>query len=208
MLLNPLVVSAYDIGDPDRYRYEAGEVEFFANGTYTHPIPTSPLDPDVACFGDLPSRPCVLERAIYANGGITYDGPPGQFMSHEYSYVHVWGEGFFQPVTGEGQDGNVSYGLEPVPQEAALDGVATPLSRVNHGVMIAIETGAYETSDELPGAHELIQAGDRYYVVHPTASHEHRGSERTPAVVVLQWMLGFTGAFLMLRGQRHRVERR
>jgi hypothetical protein len=30
-LLNPLVVGAYDIGDPDRYQYEASDVEFFDN---------------------------------------------------------------------------------------------------------------------------------------------------------------------------------
>ncbi|ELY80483.1 hypothetical protein C486_08790 [Natrinema gari JCM 14663] len=212
-LLNPLVVSAYDIGDPDWYRYEASEVEFFDNGTYTYssePDRPESLDSDVACFGALPSRSCVLERAIHANGSITYDGPPSSFIDHEYNYVYIWEEGFFRPVTEEGQNGTVRYGLQSVPREEALGYIATPLSRTNRGVRTAIETGTYETSDELPGAHELVQAGDRYYVVYPAAYHEDRGdwgSERSPAVVVLQWLLGIIGAFLVLRGQRHRVER-
>ncbi|WP_254523176.1 hypothetical protein [Natrinema caseinilyticum] len=205
-VLNPLVVSAYDIGDPDRYRYEASEAEFFANDTYTHSIEAPPLDSDVACFGDSPSRSCALERAIYANGGITYDGPTRLIMDHEYSYVHVWGEGFFQPTTEVGHNGTVWYGLESVPREDALDGIATPLSRTNRGVRTAIETGAYETSDELSGTHELVQAGDRYYVVYPTAYHEYRGTERRLTVVVLQWLLGIIGVILVLRGQRHRIK--
>jgi hypothetical protein len=68
--------------------------------------------------------------------------------------------------------------------------------------------GTYETSDELEGAHELVQAGDDYYVVYTAASTEYRNSERSTTVIVLQWLLGITGAFLILRGQRHRVERR
>lgn len=207
LLLNPFVVGAYDIGDPDWYRYEASEVEFYANGTYDYSTAALPLDPDVACFGDLPSRSCTLERAIHANGGVTYDGPPRLFMHREYGYVHVWEEGFFRPAAEENDNGTVDYGLQPVPQDEALEHIATPLPRADRGVRAAIETGTYETSDELPGAHELVRADDRYYVVYPAAYHEDHGSERTPTVVALQWVLGFTGAFLVLRGQRQRVER-
>lgn len=207
-LLNPLVVSAYDIGDPDRYRYEASDVEFFDNGTYTYETKAFPLDSDVACVGDLPSRSCILERAIHTNGGITYDGPPRRFMHHDYSYVHVWGEGFFQPITEAGPNETVRYGLESVPRSEALRYIATPLSRTDQGVQTAIETGTYETSDELGGAHELVKAGDDYYVVYTAASTEYRNAERSTTITVLQWLLGITGAFLILRGQRHRVERR
>jgi hypothetical protein len=206
LLLNPLIVGAFDIGDPDRYRYEASEVSFSANGTYafsTHPVA---LDSDVACFGDVPSRSCVLERAIHANGGITYDGPTKQFIHNEYSYVHIWEDGFFRPVSEARETGTVRYGLEAVPQEEALRYIATPLERTDRGVRTAIETGAYETSDELPGANELVRADEGYYVVYPTVVQEHLGAERSLTVVVLQWLLGTAGAVLILRGQRHRVE--
>ncbi|WP_336338765.1 hypothetical protein [Haloarcula brevis] len=206
LLLNPLVVGAFDIGDPDRYRYEASEVSFAANGTYTFSTHPVPLDSDVACFGDEPSRSCVLERAIHTNGGITYDGPTKHLINNEYSYVHIWDEGFFRPVSEERPNGTVWYGLEAVSQEEALRYIATPLERTNKGVRTAIETGSYETPDELSGAHELVQADDSYYVVSPTVVKEHRGIERSQTVVVLQWLLGITGAILILRGQRHRIE--
>jgi len=207
LLLNPLVVGAFDIGDPDRYRYEASEVSFAANGTYTFSTHPVPLDSDVACFGDEPSRSCVLERALHTNGGITYDGPTNHFIHNEYGYVHIWDEGFFRPVSEERPNGTVWYGLEAVSQEEALRYIPTPLERTDRGVRTAIETGSYETSDELSGAHELVQADDSYYVVYPTVVQEHRGMERSLTAVVLQWLLGIAGAILILRGQRHRVER-
>ena len=206
LLLNPLVVGAFDIGDPDRYRYEASEVSFAANGTYTFSTHPVPLDSDVACFGDEPSRSCVLERALHTNGGITYDGPTNHFIHNEYGYVHIWDEGFFRPVSEERPNGTVWYGLEAVSQEEALRYIPTPLERTDRGVRTAIETGSYETSDELSGAHELVQADDSYYVVYPTVVQEHRGMERSLTAVVLQWLLGIAGAILILRGQRHRVE--
>lgn len=55
LLLNPFIVNTYDIGDPDRYRYERSEVEFYANGTYNYSTLALPLDSDVACVGDLPT---------------------------------------------------------------------------------------------------------------------------------------------------------
>jgi len=207
LLLNPLVVGAFDIGDPDRYRYEASEVSFAANGTYTFSTHPVPLNSDVACFGDEPSRSCVLERALHTDGGITYDGPTNHFIHNEYGYVHIWDEGFFRPVSEERPNGTVWYGLEAVSQEEALRYIPTPLERTDRGVRTAIETGSYETSDELSGAHELVQADDSYYVVYPTVVQEHRGMERSLTAVVLQWLLGIAGAILILRGQRHRVER-
>lgn len=206
LLLNPLVVGAFDIGDPDRYRYEASEVSFAANGTYTFSTHPVPIGSDVACFGDEPSRSCVLERALHTNGGITYDGPTNHFIHNKYRYVHIWDEGFFRPVSEERPNGTVWYGLEAVSQEEALRYIPTPLERTDRGVRTAIETGSYETSDELSGAHELVQADDSYYVVYPTVVQEHRGIERSLTVVVLQWLLGIAGAILILRGQRHRIE--
>ncbi|WP_018257733.1 hypothetical protein [Halomicrobium katesii] len=207
LLLNPLVVSAYDIGDPDSYRYESSEVEVYANGTYHTSATTNHIDSDVACFGDMLSRSCVLERAIHENNGITYDGSPRSFMSHDYAYVHIFGSGFFQPATTGSQNGTVRYGLEPVPQDKALDRIATPLSETSPGVRTAISQGKYVTSDELSGAEELVSTDEGYFVVYAAASSVDHTAERTAAVVALQWILGFTGAFLILRGQRRRVER-
>ncbi|SEP32816.1 hypothetical protein SAMN05216388_10912 [Halorientalis persicus] len=113
---------------------------------------------------------------------------------------------FFQPISEERQNGTVWYGLEAVSQEEALKYIATPIERTNKGVQTAIEAGAYETSDELSGAHELVQTDDSYYVVYPTVVQEYEGTERSLTVVVLQWLLGIAGAILILRGQRHRVE--
>ncbi|WP_201289188.1 hypothetical protein [Halovenus carboxidivorans] len=184
------------------------QVSFSENGTYSHAAHPIPLDSDVGCFGDDDwSRACILERAIHANGGITYDGPTNPFLESEYSYIHIWEEGFFRPITEEREDGTVRYGLAPVSTEEALEDVATPLERTERGVRTAIETGTYETSDELSGANELVQADNTYYVVYATAVHERQGTERRRAVVVLQWVLGIAGALLILRGQRHRVER-
>jgi hypothetical protein len=207
LLLNPLVVGTLDIGDPDTYRYEASEVSFAPNGTYTYSTHPVALDSDVACFGDAPSRSCVLERGIHTEGGITYDGPTRHFIDQEYSYVHIWGEGFFRPVSEDRRNGTVWYGLESVSQAEALKHVATPVERAERGVRTAIETGSYETSDELAGAHELVRAEDSYYVVYPAAIREFPGTERRLTVVALQWLLGIAGAVLILRGQRHRVER-
>lgn len=209
LLLNPFAVSAYDIGDPDRYRYEPVAVEFHDNGTYTSDGSSiaHPLDSDVACFDVPQSRTCVLERAIHANGGITFDGPPRMFMSHDYAYIYIWESGFFQPVAMEGENGTMRYGLEPVPQEEALGYIATPLSRVSSGVRTAISQGEHVTSDELSGAHELVSTDEGYFVVSEAASSVDRTSERTTVVITLQWLLGLTGAFLILRGQRQRVER-
>lgn len=149
----------------------------------------------------------MLERAIHAKGGITYDGPPRSVMNHNYAYVHIWESGFFQPTTTEGENGTVRYGLEPVPREEALDRIATPLSRVSPGVRTAISKGKYVTSDELSDAQELVSTEEGYFVVSVAAVSAEHTSERTGVVIALQWVLGFTGAFLILRGQRQRVKR-
>lgn len=208
LLVNPIIVNAYDIGDPDWYRYEASEVEFYDNGTYDYETKALPLDSEVACFEASWSRSCVLERAIHENGGIRYDGPPKSFIISDYDFVHIWEMGFFRPDTDEAENGTVRYGLQPISQEEALEHIATPVSRTNHGVRTAIETGSFETSDELPGAHELVRHDDRYFVVYAAALHREHGAERSWTVVTLQWVLGVTGALLVLRGQRQRVKRR
>lgn len=206
LVLNPLIVSAYDIGDPDRYQYEPSEIEFHTNGTYHTSATTDNLDSDVACFGIPQSRSCVLERAIHANGGLAFDGPPKTFMSHDYAYVHIWESGFFRPATTESENGTMRYGLEPVPQAEALDYIATPFSRVSPGIRTAISQGEYVTSDELSGAQEIVSTDEGYFVVSAVSSVQ-RTPERTVAVVALQWILGFFGAFFILRGQRQRVKR-
>lgn len=62
LLVNPVIVNAYDIGDPDWYRYEASEVEFYDNGTYDYETKALPLDSEVAYFEASWSRSCVLQR--------------------------------------------------------------------------------------------------------------------------------------------------
>lgn len=205
LLLNPLIVGGLDLGDPDRYRYEAGRVAFHGNGTVDVPIKAHRVDSDVPCLDTLPSRSCVLERAIHADGGITYDGPPRDFISTEYQYVFVYGEGFYRPISEELPNETVRYDLRRVPMTEALDYAATPIDRASPGVRRAIRSGSFETSDELPGANELVRADDGHYVVYPAAYRVEDGSERSPFVVVFQWVLGFLGGWLVLGGQRRRV---
>jgi len=204
LVLNPPVVGALDIGDPDSYTYEPIEVTFHGNGTYDVPAGTGDIDPEVACFDVPPRRPCVLERAVHANGGFVYDGPPPNFLRHDYQYVHVWESGFFEPVAEELANDTVEYGLEPVPRARALDTVADPSSEVSRGVRIAVETGEYRTSDPLAGAGELVTHDGSYYVVSAT-SYRTTAGERRDIVVFLQWMAGIGGAWLVLHGQRLRV---
>ncbi|WP_415379699.1 hypothetical protein [Halosimplex sp. TS25] len=205
LLLNPFVVGAFDVGDPDSYTYEPKEVTFYDNGTYDAADGADVVDPRVACLDDtLPTRSCAVERAVHATGGVTYDGPPSNFLDHDYWYVHVWGEGFFEPVAEELENGTVEYGLEPVPRSEALEAVSTQIDDASNGVREAIETGEYRTSDPLDGADELVVHDGSYYVVTAT-SYRATGSERRGVVVFLQWALGAGGAWLVLRGQRLRV---
>ncbi|MFB6353027.1 MAG: hypothetical protein ABEJ92_02980 [Halobacteriales archaeon] len=206
LLLNPFAVAALDVGDPDWYRYEATQVEFFDNGTYDYDIGAGRIDPDVACFDDLPSRACTIERAVHANGGVTYDGLTGNYMTSSYDYVFVWKQGFFEPVATETANETIRYDLEKVRREQALRHVSTSLEAVSPGVRTAIVDGQYRTSDELAGANELVSTADGSYVVYPAAYHTEEG-ERSDLVVVLQWLLGIVGAWLVLSGQRLRVDR-
>lgn len=208
LLLNPLAVVAPDLGDPDWYRYEASEVEFYANGTYRYEVPAVPLDSDVACFAKRPGRTCGLEMAIYQNGAVTVNESAALFLEREYAYVHLWGEGFLRPTVSDGGNGTARFGLEPAPRAEAIERISTPFERASPGVRDAITEGSYETSDELPGAHELVRADGRYYVVYDRASHVDHTSERAGWAVVFRWLLGLVGAGLVLAGQRQRVERR
>lgn len=205
LLANPFVVAEFDVGDPDRYRYEAFEVGFDEDGIDV-PIEAGDLDPDVACFEQIPGRACMLERAIHEHGGLTYDGLPEPFVRADYRYVYDYGEGFFEPVAEERND-TVRYDLEPVSREEAMDGAATDLERASPAIRTAVESGEVESSDELPGADELVDAGDGYYVAHAVEYRETTG-ERRAVVVALQWLLGIVGLGLVLHGQRLRVERR
>jgi hypothetical protein len=205
LLLNPFVVGALDIGDPDSYTYEPKEVTFYDNGTYDAPIGVDEIDPGVACLDTLPSRSCALERAVHANSGVTYDEYPRYVIRDvRYPYVHVWGAGFFGTATEELANGSVEYGLEPVPQSRALDSIAVSSDDASRGVRRALETGQYRTSDPLDDADELVAHDGNYYVVTEVASRTTTG-ERRNVVVALQWIAGIGGAALVLRGQRLRV---
>jgi hypothetical protein len=204
LVLNPPVVGALDLGDPDSYTYEPTEITFHGNGTYDAPPGAGDIDPDVACLDFPPRRSCVLEQAAYASGGVVYDGPPSNFLRHDYQYVHVWEAGFFEPVGEELANGSVEYDLEPVSQARALDAVATPSSEASRGVRNAVETGEFRTSDPLPGAGELVAHEGSYYVVTATSYRTTTG-ERRDIVVFLQWAAGIGGAALVLHGQRLRV---
>lgn len=205
LLLNPLVVAEFDLGDPDWYRYEAAEVPFDEDGIDV-PIEVDDVDPDVACLERLPRRSCMLELAVHERGGLTFDGLPESFVDTGYRYVYDYGEGFFEPVAEE-RNGSVRYGLEPVPREVAMDDASTDVERAPPGVRRAIRTGRVETSDELPGANELVRADGEYHVVYRAAARTTTGDRAAP-VVALQWMSGVVGLALVLRGQTVRVERR
>lgn len=206
LLATPLVVSHYDLADPDRYRYEAGEVTFYDNGTFDMPSHAKSLDSDVACLQSYPpSRSCMLERAIHANGGVSYeDGLSEQWLSGEYDYVFAYGDGFYEPVAEEMPNETVRYDLEPVSRDQALDTIATPIDRASPDVRTAARTGQVETRDELDGANELVRTEDGLYVVYLAAAHV-TNNEQSPGMFILQMLLVVLGAWLVLRGQRHHV---
>lgn len=202
-LLNPLVVGTFDIGDPDTYVYESGEITFHDNGTVDRPAGVDRVDPAIACLESFLPRSCVLERAIYADGGIRYDVRSSDFRN-DYRYVHVNGEGFFEPIVEDLGNGTFEYTHRPVPRGEVLDDVSEPSSEVSSGVRTAIETGEYRTSDPLADADELVVHDGSYYVV-SAVSYPWEPSDRRDVVVVLQWVVGIAGAWLVLRGQRLRV---
>lgn len=49
LLLNPILVGALDLGDPNHYRYEATRVAS-ANGSVDVPAEVGRVDPDVLCL--------------------------------------------------------------------------------------------------------------------------------------------------------------
>lgn len=202
-LLNPGIVGAFDIGDPDYYRYEPLEVTFHENETIDVPIEVGTVDSDVACFEQFPRRACMLEQAIHANGGLQYDGLPERVLESDYDYVWIYGEGFFEPIAEE-TDETVTYDIRPVDQSTALERITTPLENAPDPIQTAVTTGRYETSDELENSAQLVRDDGRYYVLHLAEAHVRPG-ERLTIVVILQWVLGVVGAGLILRGQRLRV---
>jgi hypothetical protein len=204
LLLNPPVVDALELNDPDSFRYESAEVSFHDDGAVDVPHGVETVDPDVVCLNLFPRRTCMLERAIHENGGLRYDGVPSHFLDTQYEYVHVYGEGFFEPVAEEVRGDVVNYSLERVSSEEALSDVAIDTSRASEGVRAAVTSGHYTTSDRLPGANELVRHEGSYYVVHLAGGH-WGPNERAPFVVTLQWIAGIGGAWLILRGQRLRV---
>jgi len=212
LLLNPHVVGAYDIGDPDHYHYESSQVTFYPNGTVDGPDGVQDLDSQVACLEELPTRSCAIEIAVYENGGATFDGPRDMFLQSSYSYVYLHGEGFFEPAAVPSGD-TTHYDLERASRTEALAAVSTQIQRASDGTKTAIREGSVDTSDPIEDAHELIKSGGQYYVVYPTSSEVVSASaavgagERGAGVVVMQWILGIVGAGLILYGQRLRVRR-
>lgn len=205
LLLTPVLVATFDVGDPDRYEYEAFEVTFHDNGTFDVPVRAGRVDPSVACFEQGETRSCMLEKAIHANGGIRYEhGLPSSFLEHDYHYVYIYGEGFFEPTTTQAND-SIEYTLTPVERSRALRFVATDSDRVSTGIRNAITTGEHVTNDELDGTGELVEHEDSYYVVSATASTTSSG-ERRWFVAVGQWALALVGVLLLLRGQLLRVQ--
>ncbi|QPV64758.1 hypothetical protein I7X12_09205 [Halosimplex litoreum] len=204
LLLNPFVVGALDVGDPDSYTYEPKEVTFYDNGTYDAERGAPGLDPEVACFERAPSRSCVVERAVHADGGVVYDGLPSGYLRSDYEYVYVWGKGFFEPVGRELANDSVEYGLDSVPRSEALEWVAAESREASAGIREALETGQYRTRDRIDGADELVEHDGDYYVVTATSYRTTTG-ERRDIVIALQWIAGIGGALLVLRGQRLRV---
>lgn len=208
LLLNPFVVGYFDIGDPDRYEYEAYEVSFTEQGTAEIPSELHRVDPQIACLDHyLWSRSCVLERALHENGGLSYDGPPSNFIDQEYEYVFVWEEGFYEPVAEELDDDTVRYDMRLVPTSEALDGVATEYEHADRTIQHTIRNGNYTARDPLDGTNKLVERDGRYYVVDGFTGWEDDGDGgRSDLVVLAQWLLGIAGARLILEGQRTRVE--
>ena len=206
LLLNPFVVGHFDIGDPDRYQYEASEVSFTEYGTSDVPRGVTVVDRQIACLdGYPPSRSCVLEQAIHANGGLSYDGPPAHFLRSDYEYVFIHGEGFHDLVAKEGTDDQVKYDLRSVPTDEALDRVATEYEALPRKAQFTIDNGSHTARDPIDGANELVEKNGSYYVVHG-AKVQGNADERSQIVVLAQWVFGIAGARLILEGQRARVE--
>ncbi|SDN26566.1 hypothetical protein SAMN04487949_3772 [Halogranum gelatinilyticum] len=206
LLLNPFVVGHFDIGDPDRYEYEASEVSFTEYGTSDIPRGVDVVDPQIACLdGYPPSRSCVLERAIHANGGLWYDGPPAHFLRSDYEYVFTETEGFHELVAREGADNQIKYDSRPVPTDEALDRVATEYEHAPRKAQFTIDSGSYAARDPIDGANELVEKNGSYYVVHETRVRRN-ADERSQIVVLGQWVFGIAGAGLVMKGQRARVE--
>lgn len=204
LLLTPVLVDTFDVGNPNRYQYEAAELTVHDNGTVDVPIQVGRADSSVACFESRPSRACMLEHGIHERGGIQYDGVSSSIMYHDYQFVYIYGEGFFEPTTTDVND-TIEYSLTHVPHTEALDIVATDSDRVSTGLREAITTGESVTSDELEGTGEIVRHDGSYYVVY-LASSDVEKAERRGFVSVGQWLFALAGVGLLLRGQRLRVE--
>jgi hypothetical protein len=199
LLTNPLVVGVTDVGDPDRYRYEASEVAS-PDGTIDVPAGVDVREPEILCLQTPPTRACMVERAIVERDGITYDGLPRRVLTADYAYVYDEVDGtdrFYRVTTNETATGEINYSHERVANQRVLRSVATPLQRASRGVRTAIE-GSYVTSDPLEEAETLVRTDQGYYVVHATEVHETSG-ERRVVVRALQWIAGALGVLLIYR---------
>lgn len=200
LLANPLVVGITDVGDPDRYRYEAIQVAS-PDGTVDVPAGVDVRESEILCLQTPPTRACMVERAIVERDGITYDGLPRRVLTADYAYVYDEVDGtdrFYQVTTNETSTGEINYSHERVANQRVLRSVATPLQRASRGIRTAIESGSYVTSDPLEEAETLVRTDQGYYVVHATEVHETSG-ERRVVVRALQWIAGALGVFLIYR---------
>jgi len=200
LLLNPQLTAGLAETDSDQYHYESFQVTLNDDGTIDWPDRVEQIDSDVPCLSLLKSRPCILERAAFAKGGIVYDGPDGMFLHDTYSYVYILpGEGFVEPVERDLGGGAVRYGHDPVEASTAMDQISTPIDRASAEAQEAIEQGSVDTSDELQDANELIEADGEYYVVN-TRNYQTGADDGTWVTVLVRWLPGLLGFGLVIVG--------
>ncbi|QCC52018.1 hypothetical protein [Halapricum salinum] len=198
LLLNPQLTAGLAETDADQYGYESFQITVTEDGTLETSEKIFSIDSDAACL-DIPiTRACILEQAVYDDGGIVYAGP-SSFIERSYSYVYVHDEGFFEPVERERSDGRVHYGHDPVDASTAMDRISTPIDRASVDAREAIEQGTFGTTDEIRDANELIQVDGEYYVVDRT-SYDSAGDDGTWVTLLIRWLPGLLGFGLLLVG--------
>lgn len=218
LLVNPLYVDALHLDQPNSYRYETTEVTYGPDGIdATSAIRNGGVDDDVACLSDdHPARTCAVEKAIHERGNLTAPVSWGSFISefpplgYEYAYLN---DSFYE-VENRERGSETVLTLNRTPADEAMADVADPLLYAGPEVREAVETGSVETRRELHGANQLWRDDGRYYVVYevesrvygPATYRQKVRSGRTleNAVTVAGIAVGL---FLVLRGQRRRVER-
>lgn len=215
LLLNPLYIGMFHIDEPNWYRYDAAEITF-ENDTVNGQ--TAAIDDhDIACLSKA-WRNCLFEHYVLSEDEIAIPLDPSAYLtsnqgSHRYAFLH----GDFYRTTTEQRNGTEYLTVEQVDSTTALDAASTPLSEVSDSVRQVVKGGTVTTRDELRIEGELIQDQDtdRFYVLYQEASHqlgpgtlEERKAEGRIFEIGLMIFLGVVGLVAVLRGQRHRIERK